>query len=120
MASFYKRKRKTFKKLFIFANENTIVKDKFRADVDTEVTTFSVVDKTSDEVTIEGATVSILVAVDKPSIEAAAKNIAVGVSAVVDELGIDAALEDIAADTLPEHIELVLSEVMIDALQLSS
>jgi hypothetical protein len=82
------------------ANENTTVNDKSRAGVDTEANTSSVVDKTGDEVTVEGA--------------------AVGTPAAVDELGTDAAPEDTAAGTLPGHIESVSSEVITDALQSSS
>ncbi|KAG9228566.1 hypothetical protein BJ875DRAFT_489739 [Amylocarpus encephaloides] len=120
LASPCKRKRKTSKKPPTSANENTTVNDKSRADVDTEVSISSAVDKPGDEVTVKGVAVGTPAAVDEPDTDEAAENTAVGTPAAVDEPGTDAATEDIAAGAPPGHIESVSSEVMTDALQSSS
>jgi hypothetical protein len=54
--------------------------------VDTDVSTSSIVDKPSDEMTVKGAAVSTPAAVDEPGTEAAVENTAVGTPALESKL----------------------------------
>jgi hypothetical protein len=120
LASPCKRKWKISKKPPTSTNENITINNKFSANVDIEVSTPFIVDKPSNKVTIKGAMVGALAAINEPDTNAAIENTIIGTLAAIDKPGTNAAIKEIAVGTLLGHIELVSSEVIIDALQLSS